>query len=339
MARPGVVSKVNEVVGTSYSGAATTQPLAEAPRVAVLVPCYNEGSTVAVVVQSFQAALPSAVIYVYDNNSTDDTAARAREAGAVVRKEPLQGKGNVMRRMFADVDADIYVLVDGDGTYDAASAPRMIELLIEEDLDMVNAARDPTRDAYRPGHRFGNRMLTGIVGRIFGKRLSDMLSGYRVFSRRFAKSFPGLSHGFEIETELTVHALELRLPIAEIRTPYGARPLGSMSKLGTIGDGIRVLWTILVLIKEERPLPFFSMIAVVLALSSVALTVPIFITFMETGEVPRIPTAVLATGMMILAFLSIACGLILDTVTRGRREMKRLHYLSLPKSSLASWPP
>jgi hypothetical protein len=249
-----------------------------------------------------------------------------------VRKEPLQGKGNVIRRMFADIDADVYVLVDGDGTYDAASAPRMIDKLLDENLDMVNAARDASEDAsYRRGHRFGNRLLTGIVSHIFGNRLTDMLSGYRVFSRRFAKSFPGLSHGFEIETELTVHALELRLPIAEIRAPYGSRPPGSVSKLGTIRDGIRVLWTILVLIKEERPLPFFSLMAASLALASIGLTIPIFITFMETGLVPRVPTAVLATGMMVLAFLSLACGLILDTVTRGRRELKRLHYLSLPK--------
>jgi glycosyltransferase involved in cell wall biosynthesis len=283
------------------------------------------------VVTAFQAALPSATVYVYDNNSTDDTSAQASAAGAVVRRESLQGKGNVIRRMFADIDADIYVLVDGDGTYDAASAPRMIDRLLDDDLDMVNAARDASGDAYRPGHRFGNRLLTGIVSRIFGNRLTDMLSGYRVFSRRFAKSFPGLAHGFEIETELTVHALELRLPIAEIRAPYGSRPPGSISKLGTIRDGIRVLWTILVLIKEERPLPFFSLVAAVLAVSSVLLVVPIVITFLETGLVPRVPTAVLATGMMVLAFLSLACGLILDTVTRGRRELKRLHYLSISK--------
>ena len=311
---------------------AAAQALAAAPRVAVLVPCYNEASTVAGVVKAFQAQLPSATVYVYDNNSTDGTAGQARAAGAVVRKETLQGKGNVIRRMFADVDADIYVLVDGDGTYDAASAPRMIDRLLDDDLDMVNAARDATEgSAYRLGHRFGNRLLTGIVSRIFGNRLTDMLSGYRVFSRRFAKSFPGLAHGFEIETELTVHALELRLSIAEIRAPYGARPPGSMSKLGTIRDGFRVLWTILVLVKEERPLPFFSVIAAILVASSIALTVPIFITFMETGLVPRFPTAILATGMMLLAFLSFACGLILDTVTRGRRELKRLHYLSISK--------
>jgi Glycosyl transferase family 2 len=310
---------------------AATHALAETPRVAVLVPCYNEACTVAGVVRAFQAVLPSATVYVYDNNSTDDTSAQARTAGAVVRKEMLQGKGNVIRRMFADIDADIYVLVDGDGTYDAASALRMIDRLLDDDLDMVNAARDASEDAYRPGHRFGNKLLTGIVSRIFGNRLTDMLSGYRVFSRRFAKSFPGLAHGFEIETELTVHALELRLPIAEIHAPYGSRPPGSMSKLGTIRDGIRVLWTIVVLIKEERPMPFFSLIAAVLAVASVVLVVPIFITFVETGLVPRVPTAVLATGMMVLAFLSLACGLILDTVTRGRRELKRLHYLSIAR--------
>lgn len=311
---------------------AAPQTLSAAPSVAVLVPCYNEASTVAGVVKAFQAVLPTATIYVYDNNSTDDTADRARAAGAVVRKETLQGKGNVIRRMFADVDADIYVLVDGDGTYDAASAARMIDRLLDDDLDMVNAAREETEGAaYRLGHRFGNRLLTGIVGRIFGNRLTDMLSGYRVFSRRFAKSFPGLTQGFEIETELTVHALELRLPIAEIRAPYGARPPGSISKLGTVRDGIRVLWTILVLIKEERPLPFFSVIAAVLAVSSILMVVPIVLTFVETGLVPRFPTAILATGMMLLAFLSLACGLILDTVTRGRRELKRLHYLSISK--------
>src|SRR5882672_3879940 len=301
------------------------------PRVAILIPCYNEAHTVAGVVTAFRTVLPAAAVYVYDNNSTDETAAHAAAAGAVVRREPLQGKGNVIRRMFADIEADIYVLVDGDGTYDAASAPRMIDLLLDDDLDMVSAARDATHDAYRPGHRFGNLLLTGIVGRFFGNRFTDMLSGYRVFSRRFAKSFPGLAHGFEVETELTIHALELRLPIAEIRAPYGSRPPGSASKLGTIRDGLRVLWTIIVLIKEERPLPFFAVIALSLVISSIVLAIPIIMTFMQTGLVPRIPTAVLATGMMILAFLSLASGLVLDTVTRGRKEMKRLHYLSIPK--------
>lgn len=305
---------------------------ATGPRVAVLVPCHNEETTVYDVVMGFRAVLPSATVYVYDNNCTDQTSARAAEAGAVVRREPLKGKGNVIRRMFADVDADVYVLVDGDNTYDATQAPRMIGLLLDEQLDMVNAARDAThQESYRFGHTFGNRMLTGIVSRIFGNRLSDLLSGYRVFSRRFAKSFPALARGFEIETELTVHALELRLPMAEIRAPYGARPPGSTSKLSTIRDGIRILRTILVLVKEERPLPFFGAIALILALVSMALIVPVVVTYMDTGLVPRLPTAVLSTGLMLLGFLSLACGLILDTVTRGRREMKRLYYLSLPQ--------
>jgi len=330
---PAKIERLVPRRGTRQDHSDGTLPhyLTVGPSVAILVPCYNEACTVARVVTDFRTVLPAATVYVYDNNSTDDTAARAAAAGAVVRREPLQGKGNVIRRMFADIDADIYVLVDGDGTYDAPSVTKMIDLLLDEDLDMVTAARDAAQDAYRPGHRFGNLLFTGLVGRFFGNRFSDMLSGYRVFSRRFAKSFPGLAHGFEIETELTIHALELRLPMAEIRAPYGARPPGSASKLATFKDGLRLLWTIVVLLKEERPLPFFAMISVALALSSIVLVVPILITFMQTGLVPRLPTAVLATGMMILAFLSLACGLILDTVTRGRKEMKRLHYLSLPK--------
>ena len=303
-----------------------------APRVAVLVPCHNEETTIHDVVTGFRAVLPSATVYVYDNNCTDQTSARAAEAGAVVRKEPLKGKGNVIRRMFADVDADIYVLVDGDNTYDPSQAPRMISLMLDEQLDMVNAARDATHQkSYRFGHTFGNKLLTGIVSRIFGDRLTDMLSGYRVFSRRFVKSFPALARGFEIETEFTVHALELRLPMAEIRAPYGARPPGSVSKLSTIRDGIRIFRTIVMLVKEERPLPFFGISALILALTSIVLAIPVVVTSMHTGTVPRLPTAVLSTGMMILAFLSLACGLILDTVTRGRREMKRLYYLSLPQ--------
>jgi hypothetical protein len=317
--------------GTERHGA-EPHHAAVGPRVAVLVPCYNEALTVAGVVTAFQAQLPSATVYVYDNNSTDDTAARAAEAGAVVRREPLQGKGNVIRRMFADIDADIYVLVDGDGTYDATAAPRMIDLMLDNGLDLVNGTRVSASDgAYRPGHAFGNWMLTTIVARIFGDRVTDMLSGYRVFSRRFAKSFPALARGFEIETEFTVHALELRMPMGEVRAPYGARPPGSVSKLSTIRDGLRVLWTILVLVKEERPLPFFGIIALMLVAGSLALAAPVVIEYMNTGLVPRLPTAVLSTGMMLLGFLSLACGLILDTVTRGRRELKRLFYLSLPQ--------
>jgi len=298
-------------------------------RVAVLVPCYNEEATIADVVKAFRAALPHASVHVYDNNSNDRTAEVARTAGAHVRGEAHQGKGHVVRRMFADVEADIYVLVDGDATYDAPSARRMIARLIEERLDMVVASRiDQEEAAYRRGHRAGNRLLTGFVATVFGRSFTDMLSGYRAFSRRFVKSFPMLSGGFEIETELTVHALELGLPVAEIPTPYYARPKGSASKLHTYRDGMRILWTIARLYKSERPMQFFAIIAGVLALAAIVLAVPIFITFVQQGVVPRLPTAVLSTGLMLLAFLSLTCGLVLGTVTRGRREMKVLAYMA-----------
>ncbi|CAG0968793.1 dolichol-phosphate mannosyltransferase [Myxococcaceae bacterium] len=304
---------------------------AEGPSIAVLVPCFNEAASVATVVTAFRRHLPSARVYVYDNASTDETAERAREAGASTRAEPLRGKGNVVRRMFADVDADIYVLVDGDATYDAASAPTLVETLVERSLDMVNGRRIATdAAAYRKGHRTGNALLGTLVSLVFGTGLSDVLSGYRVFSRRFVKSFPALSMGFEIETELTVHALELRMPIAEIDTPYFPRPENSPSKLSTVRDGVRILALILTLVKEERPLAFFSAMALALAAFSLTLAWPVFTTFFETGLVPRLPTAVLATGAMLLAFLSFYAGLILETVTRGRRELKRLHYLSIP---------
>ena len=297
--------------------------------IAVLVPCHNEASAVAQVVQEFRRNLPTALIYVYDNGSTDGTAEIARASGAIVRAEPLLGKGNVVRRMFADVEADIYVMVDGDGTYDAAAAPELIERLVRDGLDMVNCARVPAADGvYRPGHRFGNRILTGLVARVFGERLKDMLSGYRVMSRRFVKTFPALSTGFEIETEITVHALELRAPIAEISAPYYVRPRGSASKLHTIGDGMRILRLIVHLVKEERPLQFFSVIFAILISIALTLGVPVVMQFLETGLVGRLPTAVLATGLTILAFLSFFCGLVLDTVTRGRRELKRLIYLA-----------
>jgi glycosyltransferase involved in cell wall biosynthesis len=299
--------------------------------IAVLIPCYNEATAIGQVIADFRAALPNAAIYVYDNNSNDGTAEVAAAAGAVVHREFAQGKGNVVRRMFADIDADIYVLVDGDATYDAPSARSMVARLIEERLDMVVGARvDRDEAAYRSGHRLGNRLLTGFVAVVFGDKFRDMLSGYRVFSRRFVKTFPVLSGGFEIETELTIHALELGLPTAEIRTPYYARPAGSVSKLNTWRDGFRILWTILKLYRSERPLPFFSALGVALAAISVGLSIPIFITFMREGVVPRLPTAVLATGLMLLAFLSIASGLVLDTVTRGRREHKLLAYLAQP---------
>lgn len=297
-------------------------------RVAVLIPCYNEEVTVAEVVSAFRASLPSAPIYVYDNNSSDSSAEAARAAGAIVRREARQGKGHVVRRMFADVDADIYVLVDGDATYDAPSVRTMIARLIDDRLDMVVASRaDRAHSAYRPGHRAGNRLLTGFVSTVFGRAFTDMLSGYRVFTRRFVKSFPLLSGGFEIETELTIHALELSLPVAEIPTPYYPRPRGSAAKLNTWRDGLRILWTILRLYKSERPQPFFAAIGGMLALAAVALAIPIIATYMREGIVPRLPTAVLATGMMLLAFLSITCGMVLGTVTRGRREMKVLAYL------------
>lgn len=301
-------------------------------RVAVILPCYNEEAAIVQVVSDFRAALPGAVVYVYDNNSTDRTVAFARQAGAVVRREPRQGKGHVVRRMFADVEADVYVLADGDDTYDAASAGALIEKLVEEGLDMVVGSRLTSFEgqAFRRGHRFGNDLLTGCLGLFFGRTFSDILSGYRVLSRRFVKSFPALATGFETEIELTVHALELRMPSAEVVTPYKARPAGSASKLRTYRDGWRILMEILKLFKEERPLAFFSIIAVVLALTALILAYPIFVTYLATGLVPRFPTAILSTGLMILSSLNFGCGLILETVTRGRCEMKRLIYLSLP---------
>lgn len=296
---------------------------------AVLVPCHNEEATIANVVQDFRHHLPTAVIYVYDNSSTDDTAQVARDAGAQVFSEPLVGKGNVVRRMFADIEADLYLIVDGDGTYDASAAPRLIRHLVTHGLDMVNCARASSdAGAYRPGHQWGNQLLTGLVAKVFGNRLSDMLSGYRVLSRRFVKSFPALSTGFEIETELTVHALELRAPIGELTAPYLSRPKGSSSKLHTVRDGLRILRLIVHLVKEERPLQFFTIGFCVLAFASIALGIPVVTQFIKTGLVGRLPTAVLATGLMILAFLALFCGLILDTVTRGRRELKRLLYLA-----------
>jgi glycosyltransferase involved in cell wall biosynthesis len=297
-------------------------------RLAVLIPCFNEETAIARVVTDFRAELPEAAIYVYDNNSTDRTLEVARAAGALVRRETHQGKGNVVRRMFADVEADIYVLVDGDATYDAASARALIARLIEDRLDMVVAARvEEEAQAYRPGHRTGNRLFTGFFASVFSASFTDILSGYRVFSRRFVKSFPVLSRGFEIETELSVHALELGLAVGEVPTPYYARPEGSTSKLSTWWDGLRILSTIVGLYRSERPLTFFSAIGIALAAVSVILAIPIFVTFVEQGIVPRIPTAILATGLMLLAFLSIVAGLVLDTVTRGRREMKLIAYL------------
>lgn len=301
------------------------------PRVAVLVPCYNEALTIAAIVRDFNRYLPEAVVYVFDNNSTDDTIRIAREAGAVVRTVPLQGKGNVIRRMFADVEADVYVMVDGDDTYDASVAPQLIRKLQEEGLDMVVGRRiAEEQEAYRFGHRFGNRLLTGCVAAVFGNTFSDMLSGYRVFSRRYVKSFAAHSAGFETETELTVHALELRMPVAEIDTVYKARPEGSVSKLSTYKDGIRILWMIIRLYKNERPLYFFALGALVTALIALGLAVPLVNTYMHTGLVPRLPTALLCVGLGLLSGLLLTCGMVLDTVTKGRVEQKRFAYLAVP---------
>ena len=299
-------------------------------RIAVLIPCYNEEIAIAKVINGFQRSVPEATIYVYDNNSRDQTKAVARAAGAQIRTESLQGKGNVVRRAFADIDADIYLLVDGDDTYDPSDAPAMIELLIDGHLDMVNGARvTDIQAAYRPGHRLGNRVLTGLVQSVFGNQISDMLSGYRVFSRRFVKSFPSLASGFETETEFTIHALNLRMPIGEIATLYKDRPDGSVSKLRTYSDGLRILRSIVVLVKEERPLQFFSTLAGVLAILGIFVAIPVIRDYIATGLVPRLPSAVLATALEILSALSLASGLILDSVARGRKEAKRLAYLAI----------
>lgn len=301
------------------------------PRIAVILPCYNEEAAVAQTVAGFRAALPHAAIYVYDNNSADRTVTVAREAGAIVRTERMQGKGNVVRRMFADVDADIYVMADGDATYDAAAAPAMIAKMRDEGLDMVVGTRvHEAADAYRRGHVLGNRAMTGLLARLFGRSFTDIFSGYRVFSRRFVKSFPVLSAGFEIETEISVHALELKMPVGEVETRYLARPEGSASKLSTYRDGARIARTILTLYRIEKPMLFFGWIALALAVLAVVLAVPLVLTYLETGLVPRFPTAILATGLVILAALNSFAGIILDTVVRGRREVRRLAYLAQP---------
>ena len=301
------------------------------PSIAVLIPCHNEQAAITKVITDFRAALPDATIYVYDNNSTDRTVELARAAGARVYHEPLQGKGNVVRRMFSDIEADVYVLVDGDDTYLAASAPPMVDALLSERLDMLNGTRvTEIVAAYRRGHRMGNTMLSGIVRRMFGSRISDMLSGYRIFSRRFVKSFPALSSGFEIETELTIHALELGMPLGEMETPYKDRPEGSASKLRTYSDGLRILRTIVMLIKDERPLLFFAVAGMLLFVVAIGLSIPILLEYHRTHLVPRFPTAFLSLGLVLLSFLSLVCGLILDSVARGRKELKRLIYLSLP---------
>ncbi|HEY1936126.1 MAG TPA: glycosyltransferase [Acetobacteraceae bacterium] len=318
----------------AWSVEATSRPLPQtlvpAPRIAVLIPCRNEESTIAQVIDEFHAALANAIIYVYDNNSNDRTCLEARAAGAVVRHEPRQGKGHVVRRMFADVEADFFILVDGDATYDASAAPTMLRLLQDHQLDMVTAARVTAEDkAYRRGHRFGNVVLSAIVRSMFGGRVTDVLSGYRAFSRRFVKSFPALAGGFETETEFTVHALELRMPIAEIGAIYRLRPAGSQSKLHTWADGLRILRTILTLVKEAHPLLFFAASGSVLLLAALAIGGPVVLEFLRTGLVPRLPSAVLATGLVLLSSLTLVCGLVLESVEQGRKELKRLAYLAI----------
>jgi glycosyltransferase involved in cell wall biosynthesis len=305
-------------------------PQTTSPKIAVLLPCYNEEAAIGETVAGFRAALPDATVYVYDNNSTDRTREIAAAAGAVVRTEKQQGKGHVVRRMFADIDADVYVMADGDLTYDPAAAPTMVEMLLTDGLDMVvGTRRHERKDAYRGGHVVGNKLFTGLLAGLFGRSFSDIFSGYRVFSRRFVKSFPVLSAGFEIETEMSVHALELRMPVGEVETVYGARPEGSHSKLSTFGDGWRILRTIGNLYRMERPVLFYGSIGALLVIAAILLAIPLVETYLRTGLVPRFPTAILVTGMVIVAVLCFFAGLILDTVTRGRREVRRLAYLSL----------
>jgi glycosyltransferase involved in cell wall biosynthesis len=300
------------------------------PTIAVLIPCYNEEATIGATVEGFRSALPGATVYVYDNNSRDRTVEIAAKAGAVVRSERQQGKGHVVRRMFADIEADVYVMTDGDLTYDPEAAPEMVSLLVAEQLDMVvGTRRHEAKHAYRGGHVLGNRAFTGLLAGLFGRSFNDIFSGYRVFSRRFVKSFPVLSSGFEIETEMSVHALELRMPVGEVETRYLARPEGSESKLSTFGDGWRILKTIGTLYRVERPVLFYGSIGALLLAAAIVLSIPLVITYLQTGLVPRFPTAILVTGMTIVAVLCFFAGLILDTVTRGRREMRRLAYLSL----------
>lgn len=302
-----------------------------APKVAVVVPCYNEALTIAAIVRDFRAALPHAQVYVFDNNSTDNSGEIARAAGAIVRNVPAQGKGSVVRRMFSDIEADAYVMVDGDDTYDAGAAPQLVEKLLNEGLDMVVGSRISTEQAaYRFGHRAGNSLLTNFVSFVFGRTFTDILSGYRIFSRRYVKSFAAHSTGFEIETELTVHALELRMPVAEVETIYKSRPDGSVSKLSTYRDGFRILLTIFRLFKSEKPLAFFSIAFSLFALASIDLAIPLVVTYLETGLVPRLPTAVLCAALMLFGVVLLACGIILDAVTKSRIEQKRFAYLAVP---------
>ena len=300
-------------------------------RVAVLLPCYNEEAAIAQTIAGFREHLPGATVYVFDNNSKDRTVEVAAAAGAVVRSVPLQGKGNVVRRMFADIDADVYVMADGDLTYDPSAAPEMVRRLWDEQLDMVVGTRHhDAEDAYRGGHVLGNKAFTGLLAWLFGRSFSDIFSGYRAFSRRYAKSFPALSQGFETETEMSVHALELKMPVGEVATRYGARPEGSESKLSTYRDGWRILKTIGTLFRVEEPRAFYGTLAFAIQLTALGIAVPLFVTYFETGLVPRLPTAVLVTGMTIVALLTFFAGLTLSAIKRGRTETRRLAYLAQP---------
>jgi glycosyltransferase involved in cell wall biosynthesis len=310
------------------------------PTIAVLVPCMNEEAAIGKVVSDFRAALPTATVYVYDNNSTDKTIEVATAAGAVVRRERRQGKGNVVRRMFQDIEADLYVMVDGDDTYEASVAKQLCDKLLDEQLDMVVGRRIETHQmAYRAGHRLGNAVLTGLVAKLFGAQIVDMLSGYRVFSRRFVKSFPSSSREFEIETELTVHAMQMKMAVAEVDTNYKERPPGSTSKLRTFRDGWRILMTITNLVRNERPLLFFALIALLLVLVATALGIPVIMDYVDTGLVPRFPTAILASALMVIAVIALATGAILDLVAHVRREAKRLAYLRHPAPDRRAAPP
>lgn len=304
-------------------------------KIAVIIPCYNESQTIGKVVDDFKTALPQADIFVFDNDSSDSTAQIAAQAGASIERVKLKGKGNVVRRMFADVEADVYVMVDGDATYDAQSSPNFIEKLLDENLDMVVGCRVEigSKETYRFGHKFGNKLFASAVQYIFGGKFSDIFSGYRVFSRRYVKSFPAHTSGFEIETELTVHALELRMPYAEINTSYMARPKGSNSKLSTYADGFRILKTILQLYMSECPLKFFGLLAFFLAALSIIIVIPVIEDYFLTGLVRRFPTAILSVGLMLSALLSFFSGLLLDVVNRGRHEVRHLSYLMIPSNA------
>lgn len=320
----------NELQTRLPQAGAVQAGLARGKSVAVLLPCHNEEAAIVEVVESFRRALPGAQIYVYDNNSTDRTAELAAAAGAVVRREPRQGKGFVVRRMLADIEADLYIMADGDRTYDASSAGRLADTLVSENVDMVVGVRVGQDGAFPKGHRFGNRFFNLVVSRLFGVGFTDILSGYRAVSRRFAKSFPAASTGFEIETELAIHALDLKLATVEIPLPYGARPDNSASKLKTFRDGAKILGTIVLMYKALQPFAFFGAIAAVLFAAALALGAPVILTYFRTGFVPRLPTAILAAGLMQLAFLALTCAIVMDSVSAGRRELKRMRYLELP---------